>query len=75
MSPLSAPTSQREARTTTRAGRLFVLEVSSGQMFSANPDGLDKTVIVTGARIPDGIALDTEVGLRPISSPPKRGTY
>jgi hypothetical protein len=38
------------------------LEVSSGRIFSANPDGSDKKVIVTGCRIPDGIAVDTAAG-------------
>jgi hypothetical protein len=45
------------------AGRLFFLSASSGQVFSANPDGSDLTVIVSeGRRIPDGIVVDTEAG-------------
>ena len=36
---------------------------SSGQVFSANPDGSDLKVIVSeGRRIPDGIVVDTEAG-------------
>ena len=47
----------------SRPGRLFVLEVSSGgRLFSVNPDGSDKQVLVTGARIPDGVAVDAEAG-------------
>jgi sugar lactone lactonase YvrE len=43
--------------------RLFVLEVSSGgRLFSLNPDGSDKHVLVTGCPIPDGIAVDVEGG-------------
>jgi DNA-binding beta-propeller fold protein YncE len=43
--------------------RLFVLEVSDGgHMFSTNPDGTDKQIIVTGLRIPDGIAVDVQRG-------------
>lgn len=43
--------------------RLFVLEASSGgRLFSANPDGSDKKVIVTGCRIPDGVAVDVQAG-------------
>jgi DNA-binding beta-propeller fold protein YncE len=43
--------------------KLFVLEASSdGRLFSINPDGSDKTVIVTGCRVPDGVALDVEAG-------------
>ena len=44
-------------------GRLFVLEVSgAGRLFSVNPDGSDKRVLVTGARTPDGVAVDVEAG-------------
>jgi len=43
-------------------GRLFVLELSSGQVFSLNPDGSDKKVIVSGCRHPDGIVVDVEAG-------------
>lgn len=43
--------------------RLFVLEASSGgRLFSVNPDGSDKKVIVTGCRIPDGVAVDVRAG-------------
>ena len=44
-------------------GRLFFLSASSGQVFSANPDGSDIKVIVSeGRRIPDGIVVDTKAG-------------
>ena len=44
-------------------GRLFFLSASSGQVFSANPDGSDLKVIVNeGRRIPDGIVVDPEAG-------------
>jgi len=47
----------------TARGRLFVLEVSGGgRLFSANPDGSDKQVLVTGARTPDGIAVHPDAG-------------
>ncbi|MCF3136103.1 3-hydroxyacyl-CoA dehydrogenase [Streptomyces olivochromogenes] len=43
--------------------RLFVLEASSGgRLFSVNPDGSDKKVIVSGCRIPDGVAVDVAAG-------------
>ena len=43
--------------------RLFVLEASSGgRVFSVNPDGSDKKVIVTGCRVPDGVAVDVDAG-------------
>jgi hypothetical protein len=43
-------------------GRLFFLEVSSGSVLSANPDGSDRKIIVTGCRIPDGVVVDVEAG-------------
>src|SRR5256886_9937411 len=49
---------QNEANTT----RLFYLEASGGQIHSANADGSDRKVIVSGARVPDGIVVDVEAG-------------
>jgi len=44
-------------------GRLFFLSASSGQVFSANPDGSDLKVIVSeGRRLPDGIVVDLVAG-------------
>lgn len=43
-------------------GRLFVLDLSSGEIFSLNADGSDKKVIVSGCRHPDGIVVDVESG-------------
>jgi hypothetical protein len=42
--------------------RLFILDLSGGLVFSANPDGSDKKVLVTGCRHPDGIVVDAEAG-------------
>ncbi|MUL76017.1 3-hydroxyacyl-CoA dehydrogenase [Mycolicibacterium sp. CBMA 226] len=43
--------------------KLFVLEASGGgRLFSVNPDGSDPTTIVSGCRIPDGVAVDVEAG-------------
>jgi DNA-binding beta-propeller fold protein YncE len=43
--------------------RLFFLSASSGEVFSANPDGSDLKVIVSeGRRLPDGIVVDTKAG-------------
>jgi hypothetical protein len=52
-------------KTTPKAktARLFFLSASSGQVFSANPDGSDLKVIVSeGRRLPDGIVVDVEAG-------------
>jgi hypothetical protein len=42
--------------------RLFFLEASGGRIHSANADGSDRKVIISGARIPDGIVVDVEAG-------------
>jgi hypothetical protein len=52
-------------KTTAKATRahLFFLSASSGEVFSANPDGSDVKVIVSeGRRMPDGIVVDTVAG-------------
>jgi DNA-binding beta-propeller fold protein YncE len=43
-------------------GRLFFLEINAGEIHSINPGGSDKRTIVTGARLPDGIAIDRDAG-------------
>lgn len=43
-------------------GRLFVLDLSGGLVFSVSPSGTEKKVLVTGCRHPDGIVVDAEVG-------------
>jgi hypothetical protein len=43
-------------------GHLVVLDLSGGRIFTANPDGSDKKVIVTDCRLPDGVAIDRERG-------------
>ena len=43
-------------------GRLFILDLSGGNIFSVNPDGSDRKVIVTGRPHPDGIVVDVEAG-------------
>ncbi|MDT5082626.1 MAG: hypothetical protein QOJ80_7263 [Mycobacterium sp.] len=48
---------------TTSTPKLFVLEASGdGRLFSLNPDGSDKTIIVTGCAVPDGVAVDVDAG-------------
>src|SRR6266542_5068936 len=43
-------------------GRLYFLEASGGRIHSANADGSDRKVIVSGARVPDGVVVDVEAG-------------
>jgi Low-density lipoprotein receptor repeat class B len=52
----------RTTRGKDTIGRLFFLEASGGRIHSANADGSDRKVIVTGCRIPDGIAVDVDAG-------------
>jgi hypothetical protein len=47
---------------TAKTGRLFFLEASGGRIHSANADGSDRRVIVTGCRTPDGIVVDVDAG-------------
>src|SRR5689334_10526736 len=42
--------------------RLFYLEASGGRIHSVNADGSDRRVIVSGARVPDGVVVDVEAG-------------
>src|SRR5438094_2058121 len=43
-------------------GRLFYLEATGGRIHSVNADGSDRTVIRSGARVPDGVVVDVEAG-------------
>src|SRR2546430_4594805 len=43
-------------------GRLFYLEASGGRMHRAKADGSDRKVVVSGARIPDGVVVDLKAG-------------
>jgi hypothetical protein len=43
-------------------GRLFVLDLSAGRIFSLNPDGSDSKTVVTGCRLPDSLAVDPAAG-------------
>jgi sugar lactone lactonase YvrE len=57
---MAVKTTQSKIDTTAR---LFFLSASSGQVFSANPDGSDVKVLVSeGRRLPDGIVVDTQAG-------------
>ena len=43
--------------------RLFFLDVASGQVRSAKPDGTDlKTIVDEGRKLPDGLAVDVAAG-------------
>ncbi|MGV7212569.1 3-hydroxyacyl-CoA dehydrogenase [Bradyrhizobium sp. UFLA05-112] len=55
-------TQSKNSSGATRAGRLFVLELSGDRIHSMNPDGSDRKTIVTDCRYPDGIAVDVQAG-------------
>src|SRR6202142_3965266 len=63
---MAVKTSKSEIKKTTAkatTARLFFLSASSGEVFSANPDGSDLKVLVSeGRRLPDGIVVDVEAG-------------
>jgi hypothetical protein len=63
---MAVKSSESKIRNTTAkatTARLFFLSVSSGQVFSVNPDGSDLKVIVNeGRRLPDGIVVDIAAG-------------
>jgi hypothetical protein len=44
------------------SGRLFVLDLSGCRVFSVNPDGSGSKTLVTGCRLPDGLAVDLAAG-------------
>jgi hypothetical protein len=52
----------RTARGKDTVGRLFFLEASGGRIHSANADGSDRKVILSGGRVPDGVVVDVEAG-------------
>jgi hypothetical protein len=43
-------------------GRLFVLDLSGGRVFSLNPDGSDSKTLVTGCRLPDSLTVALAAG-------------
>jgi len=43
-------------------GRLFALNFSAGLVFSVNPDGSGKKILVSDCRNPDGIVVDAAAG-------------
>jgi len=62
MTELHAPMSRPVSGGKAAAGRLFVLELSDGRIYSMNTDGSDRKTIVTDCRNPDGITVDAEAG-------------
>ena len=57
-----ARVTQRASGTKSGPGKLIVLDLSGNRLFSVNPDGSDKVILVTDCRLPDGVAVDLEAG-------------
>src|SRR6201988_551957 len=47
---------------TARTGRLFLLDLGGGRVFSVDPDGSHRTIIATDCPHPDGIVVDVAAG-------------
>src|SRR5438270_4884634 len=64
MKTATQPQTSKSTRPSGKAatGRLFFLEASGGRIHSANADGSDRKVIVSGGRVPDGVVVDVEAG-------------
>src|SRR5262245_19106626 len=59
-STVQEPKSRRS--TTAGHGKLLVLDLSGGRIFSISTDGSNVRTLVTGCRHPDGIAIDAALG-------------
>jgi hypothetical protein len=55
-------TQTKAASSTTRSGRLFLLDLSGGRVLSMSPDGSHARVIAADCPHPDGIVVDVEGG-------------
>ncbi len=62
MTELQSSKTERAFGKKVAGGRLFVLDLGEGRIFTVNPDGSDQKVIVTGCRHPDGLVVDAEGG-------------
>src|SRR5437588_2780601 len=62
MSPTETLKATRTTGGKAATGRLFFLEASGGRIHSANADGSDRKIIVSGGRVPDGVVVDVEAG-------------
>jgi hypothetical protein len=63
MSAITSTPTNAGAEQSRKAGRLFFLDLGTGRVLSANPDGSDlKTIINEGRRLPDGLVVDVAAG-------------
>jgi len=62
MSVVQTVEAERSSRGVAPMGRLFVLDLGAGHVFSMNPDGSGKEILVSDCRWPDGVAVDVDAG-------------
>jgi hypothetical protein len=62
MTESQATKSERASGGKAAVGRLFVLELSGGRIYSMNTDGSDRKTLVSDCRNCDGIVVDVEAG-------------
>ena len=74
---MSSPDARLTSSGEATEGRLFVLDISGGLIFSMRSDGSGREVIVTGCRHPDGISVDvaSPLGRRRFSSGSSGGRF
>lgn len=59
---MSVGEERKDAGVAATTGRLFVLDLSGGQVLAMNADGSGREVIVKDCRHPDGVAVDAAAG-------------
>src|SRR5882757_4803753 len=60
---MSATRTQSAKKQKAATGRIFFLDVATGQVRTANPDGTDlRTIVEEGRKLPDGLAVDVAAG-------------
>jgi len=62
MSDVRTVSARSASATKVTTGKLFVLELGDGRIYSMAADGSGRKTVVTGCRHPDGIALDLRAG-------------
>jgi hypothetical protein len=62
---MTAAVGNKPSETSARSdagGRLFLLELSGGCIYSMRPDGSDRRLVVAECKLPDGVTIDVEAG-------------
>jgi DNA-binding beta-propeller fold protein YncE len=62
--PSSKATKSQTSKSSPKTvGRLYFMDLATGRVLTANPDGSDlKTIVQEGRKLPDGIVVDVEAG-------------